>query len=105
MLRHESCACGFSWNRYRPLLAARSQREENDRRVLQLCFSFANTLVSPTPLCRGEGELGRGGGGLVISVVPRSSTLIKDVSGYIVLRGMLLCVVVDKNGWWKLRVA
>ena len=77
----------------------------NDRRVLSWSCSFADTLVSPTPLCRGEGGLGRGGGGLVISLVAKSSTMIKDVSRYIVVRGTWLCVVADKQGWWKLRVA
>ena len=50
--------------------------------------------------------MGRGGvGGVVSSLVAKSSTTSKDVSGYIVTRSMWLCVVVDGKGWWKLRVA
>ena len=64
-----------------------------------------NCIVhSPTTSCRGGGGLGRGGGG-GISLVTKSSTTIKDVSGYIVIRGMCLYVVVDRKGWGKLRVA
>ena len=45
------------------------------------------------------------GGGLVSSLVAKSSTTSKDDSGYMVIRGMWLCVVVDRKGRWKLRVA
>ena len=78
VLSHYARAFGFPWNRYRPLLAARCQRVENDRRVLQLCCSFANTLVSPTSLCRGDGGVGAGG---VSSLLAKFSTTIKAVMG------------------------
>ena len=47
---------------------------------------------------------GGGGEGGVDSLVAKSSTTIKDISGYIVIRSMWLCVIVDRKGWWKLRV-
>ena len=46
-----------------------------------------------------------GGGVVVGSLVAKSSTMIKDVMRYTVIRGMWLCVVVHRKGWWKLRVA
>ena len=66
---------------------------------------------SPTRSCRrhlcvaGKVDLGGRGGGLVSSLIAKLSTMIKDVSGYIVVRGVWLCLVVDRKGWWNLRVA
>ena len=90
-------ACGFPWNRLRPLLAVRRQGVEKCRRVLQLGCPFADTLVSRW---RWVGC----GGGVVSSLVAKSSTTIKDVWGYIVIRVMWLCVVVGRKGCWRLRV-
>ena len=72
-----------------------------------LCCSLANTHVSATPLCREKGGLGRVGvGGAVVgSLLVKSSTMLKDATGYIYIRAMWVCVVVDRKSWWNLRVA
>ena len=84
------------------------ERVENDRRVLRLCCSFANTLLLMTPLFFGEGGLWREGeeGGVGewrggVSCFPCNDFGVHRNT----VQGMWLRVVVDRKGWWKQRVA
>ena len=63
-----------------------------DGRVLLLYCSCADTLGSRW---RWVGA----GGAVVSSLMTKSSTTIKGVSGYIVIRGMWLCVFVGRKSW------